>query len=126
MLNLVFVGGSRKFPSPGFLRKGEISVKTTRSLTWLENYASKCGDKLPDSNRIHLPSCLTKGDVFSMMKRELADIGEEGCQEAVFFRHWRTDLRYIAIPKVKIILPKILTDSYSAFHTDDLSQCAVH
>lgn len=91
-------------------------MKTAQSLAWLERYAGKCGDKLPDSNRIHLPSCLTKGDVFKMMETELDGIGEKGCKESVFYRHWRTDLQHIAIPKVcPSCLPRIFVAFFSSF-----------
>ena len=72
------------------------------AMVWLEKYAARYGDKLPDSTKVHLPMCVTKTSLYNQMKEELEDVGEtDHISESHFLRLWRTTMGHIAIPKVK-------------------------
>lgn len=48
----------------GRLGKCEISDASIRVTSWLRTFIDKVGDRMPTSAAVHLPSCLTKHDVF--------------------------------------------------------------
>lgn len=70
------------------------------AMAWLKNYANVCGDQMPDSPKIHLPSCSTKASVYKLMKEEIEEADGEICSETHFKRAWREELSYITIPQV--------------------------
>jgi len=63
---------------------------------------------MPDTAKLHLPSCLTKGDVYEMCVMELQDIGVAPCSKSHFYNLWRTQFQHVAIPKVCTRLFKCL------------------
>ena len=48
-------------------RNGIFAVKTHAAYAWLTYFAKAFGDKLPDSYKIQLPTCMTKKSVYEMM-----------------------------------------------------------
>lgn len=47
----------------GLVRPSDASV---RALSWMEIFFKKVGDQMPTKNSTHLPSCLTKADVYGL------------------------------------------------------------
>ncbi len=45
----------------------EITNSSIRVIIWLRTFSKKVGDRMPTSSAIHLPSCLTKADVYTLM-----------------------------------------------------------
>jgi predicted trehalose synthase len=58
--------GVRQFP--GRLRKPRsLSTKHTTMVAWLEAYANRLGEKMPNVEQIHLPHFLTKKAVYEII-----------------------------------------------------------
>ena len=55
----------------GRLGRREISDGSIRVISWLRTFFDKVGDRMPMSTAIHLPSCLTKLDVYSLAYDDL-------------------------------------------------------
>ncbi|XP_063964831.1 uncharacterized protein LOC135156392 [Lytechinus pictus] len=70
------------------------------SMVWLSKFVDKFGEKLPTNNKIHLPSCLTRGNVYWIMKEEVEEQGGSVCSQQYFFRKWRHEMSHVTIPKV--------------------------
>ena len=49
--------------------------KTADAISWMDSYFRMIGEHLPDCDRIHLPSFLTKRDVYERMVAELRENG---------------------------------------------------
>ena len=59
---------------------------------------------MPDSHKIHLPSCHSRRDVYDTMKAEFEELGMAVCSNAHFQMVWRSELSHITIPKVRVNL----------------------
>ena len=55
---------------------------------------------MPMSKDIHLPSCLTKADVYDLACDDLTEGGMQCCSKTTFYRVWRTEFSHVKIPKV--------------------------
>ncbi|XP_053384492.1 uncharacterized protein LOC128550135 isoform X2 [Mercenaria mercenaria] len=77
---------------------GKTTPKVQTATVWLIEYANKYADKLPNSTKLHLPSCLTKDSIYNIMTEELEDKEEEIVSKSHFYYIWRTCLSHIAIP----------------------------
>lgn len=71
-----------------------------RLISWLHTFIEKVGDKLPMSDEKHLPSCLTKADVYSLASDDLTQGGLACCKISTFYEIWKTDFPNVKIPKV--------------------------
>ena len=84
----------------GLLGRGCQSTCTIRVTTWMRTFFAKVGDKMPSSEDIHLPSCLTKTDVFNLAYDDLSQGGLECCKKSTFYDIWRVEFPHVKIPKV--------------------------
>jgi len=50
----------------GHLGRGSYTRTTVRVVSWLRMFINKVGDHMPSKPQIHLPSCLTKSDVYAL------------------------------------------------------------
>ena len=85
-------------------RRGFRSVTTQQTIEWIKDYGYRFGDKLPDSDKTHLPSCLTMGDVYLDCKQEFEFLRMRPPSKAHFYKIWRSHVSYLAIPKVRSIV----------------------
>ena len=91
-------------------RVGFRSRKVGMAMAWLEKFASEFGDKMPDSNQVHLPSALTRKDVYHRMLEEVGSGSDENvCSLSYFLNLWRAEHKNIVIPKVN--LHEIVTEA---------------
>ena len=60
------------FAEHGRQGKGCFSDATIRLISWLRLFIAKVGDKLPTKEGIHLPSCLTKADIYALASDDLS------------------------------------------------------
>ena len=57
-----------------------------RAKTWLDMFINKLGDHMPTDGTIHLPSCLTKSDIYELASEDLGDGGiNTVCSKSSFF-----------------------------------------
>lgn len=90
----------------GVTGHGNLGMKrpTNKSFdasAWMNNYFSRMGDHMPDSNRIHLPSFLTKREVYLRMCTDLADDGiKDIISLSTFYELWDKEYSHVAIPEV--------------------------
>ena len=49
--------------------------KRVDASAWMNDYFLTMGDHMPDNNRIHLPSFLTKREVYRKMSADLTEVG---------------------------------------------------
>ena len=85
----------------GRLGRGEISGVSVRVISWLRIFVDKVGDKMPTSMVTHLPSCLTKADVYCLAYDDLTQGGLECCKISTFYKIWKENFSDVKIPKVK-------------------------
>lgn len=77
--------------------------KTADAIAWMDSYFRMIGEHLPDCDRIHLPSFLTKRDVYERM---LAELRENGLAEgdiislSKFYSVWESHFAKVLIPEV--------------------------
>ena len=74
-----------------------------RATTWLRMFVNKLADKMPMSSNLHLPSCLTKLDVYNLAHDDLTQGGMECCSMSSFYSMWSREFKNVSIPKVMII-----------------------
>ena len=55
---------------------------------------------MPVKTEIHLPSCLTKGDVYALAVDDLSQGGLESCKISKFYQIWQQEFPHVKIPKV--------------------------
>ena len=58
------------------------------------------GDKLPDSARIHLPSCLTRRQLYNQMVEEVVWPGDKPVSLSHFYSCWKKNFPHVKIPPV--------------------------
>ncbi len=96
-------------------RQGRESTRepTVRAAMWLRTFIDKIGDRMPTDGSIHLPSCMTKSDVFDLARHDLSSGGLVVCSRSSFFQLWRRDFQHVKIPPVSILY--CITICMSAF-----------
>lgn len=72
----------------GRFGRSETSDVSVRVISWLRIFVEKVGDRMPTSMAIHLPSCLTKSDVFALATDELSQGGLKCCKLSTFYEIW--------------------------------------
>lgn len=82
--------------------KQSLRVPTIRVGMWLRMFVDKVGDRMPTDGAIHLPSCLTKSDVYDLAQQDLSDGGVVVCSRSSFFQLWKSDFQHVKIPPVSI------------------------
>ena len=83
---------------------GSLMKKTHETIEWIGSYCTQCADKLPDTEKLHLPSCLSARDIYNMCKSDLEKHGEETVSESHFYLIWRTQFSHVVIPRVGIFI----------------------
>ncbi len=58
---------------------------------------------MPTSTDVHLPSCLTKADVYALAVDDLSQGGLKCCKPSTFYEIWRSEFPHVKIPKVNVI-----------------------
>lgn len=86
-------------------RQGLLSPieSTMRVVSWMRSFFDKIGDKLPTKNSVHLPSCMTKADVYGLAYDDLTDGGLSCPSPSTFYRVWNKEFANVVIPKVQYI-----------------------
>jgi len=84
----------------GHLGRGSYTRTTVRVVSWLRMFINKVGDHMPSKPQIHLPSCLTKSDVYTLAVDDLSQGGFECCKKSTFFQVWLNEFPHVKIPKV--------------------------
>lgn len=77
------------------------TVKATDASAWMRSYFESMGDYMPDSNRIHLPSFLTKRDLYQKMCSDLTEAGmKKIISQSTFYELWEKEYSHVVIPEV--------------------------
>ena len=84
----------------GLTGKSRRSEATLRLISWMRSFFEKIGDRMPMSNDVHLPSCLTKSDVYDLAKDDLTQGDLACCSPSQMYELWKTDFSHVKIPKV--------------------------
>lgn len=84
----------------GLTGRLKTSATTLRLLGWLRSFFGKIGDRMPMSDTINLPSCLTKHDVYELAKDDLTQGGLSCCSPSHLYEVWKTEFPNVKIPKV--------------------------
>ena len=104
-LFLVLIAEGEMYPLPAnFQKRGVKSQNSLYTSMCLQEFAYSYGDKMPDQEKTHLPSCFTKGDIYKRLKAEAEEVGDKVCSESHFKRLWRDEEPNITIPKVHLFL----------------------
>lgn len=75
-------------------------VGSIRAISWLRMFFDKVGDHMPMKRHIHLPSCLTKADVYFLAHDDLSQGGLECCARVTFYKIWSEEFPHVKIPRV--------------------------
>lgn len=73
-----------------------------RAKMWLHMFITKLGDQMPTDGKIHLPSCLTKSDIFELASEDLSVGGVSVCSKSSFFELWKKEFQHVKIPPVSM------------------------
>lgn len=84
----------------GRLEKSQIPDSSIRAVSWLWTFTDKVEDHMPMKEEIHLPSCLTKADVYTLAKDDLTQRGLQCCKVSTFYSIWSSSFRNVKIPCV--------------------------
>lgn len=87
----------------GLLGSSNTSASTIRMTSWMRSFFSKVGDRMPMSTDVHLPSCLTKADVYEPAGDDLTQGGLQCCSASQFYAIWNSNFNHVKIPKVYIL-----------------------
>ena len=82
----------------GLYGKSCFNDSTIRVVSWLRTFIAKVGDKLPTKDEVHLPSCLTKADVYALASDDLSQGGLEVCKLSTFYEIWRSKFSNVKNP----------------------------
>ena len=108
-----FLSIKRKFESNvvvaehGGLGRGHLNDTTIRAISWLRMFAEKAGDRMPMNETIHLPSCLTKADVYMLAVDDVSQGNLECCPKSKFYKIWQSEFPHVKIPKVIFLFTKL-------------------
>lgn len=98
-LKLKYAGGV-VLAEHGRVGRGQYSDTSIRAISWLRMFISKVGDHMPMKEDIHLPSCLTKSDVYALAAYDLTQGNLECCGVSTFYKLWKTEFSHVKIPQV--------------------------
>ena len=96
----------------GRVGKGRYSDASIRAISWMRMFFNKVGDRMPMKDDVHLPSCLTKADVYSLASDDLCQGGLGCCSRASFYRIWKEEFPHVKIPRVRL---KISSSTFTSF-----------
>ena len=65
--------GTTKFLPSNYSRRGMLSSKMREALVWFNMFVKETGEFLPNQEKVHLPPCLTRDDVYDLMKQQLTE-----------------------------------------------------
>ena len=78
-----------------------LGEKSLIAINWLKKFTDDCGDKMPDSEKLFLPSCYTKLAVWQTYK---ADHPQSNVSLDYFCKLWLKNCPHISISKVSNFL----------------------
>ena len=73
-----------------------------RAKMWLHMFITKLGDQMPTDGKIHLPSCLTKSDIFELASEDLSVGGVSVCSKSSFLELWKKEFQHVKTPPVSM------------------------
>lgn len=85
----------------GLTGRLNTSEATLRLLGWMRSFFNKVGDYMPMSEDIHLPSCLTRVDVYELANCDLTQGGLSCPSLSYMYELWRREFSQVKIPKVR-------------------------
>ena len=88
----------------GLTWKTQASEATLRLTSWMRSFFEKVGDRMPMCKELHLPSCLTKVDVYDLARDDLTQGGLSCCSASQMYELWKREFPHVKIPKVRICL----------------------
>lgn len=87
----------------GRLGMQQSSSSSLRMTSWMRVFFAKVGDKMPMNDNIHLPSCLTKIDVYNIAMDELNQGSMNFCVSlSNFYSIWAKHFPEVKIPEVHL------------------------
>ena len=93
------------FAEHGRLGRGQYSAASIRAIGWLRMFIKKLGDHMPMKDEIHLPTCLTKFDVYMLAADDLSQGNLQCCGMSTFYRIWAAEFPNVKIPQVRLTPP---------------------
>ena len=72
-----------------------------QTISWMQNYFERIGDKRPDKDGIYLPTCLTEKMIYANMSDEFNS--EDIICFSQFNKLFRNNFSHVSIPKVSQI-----------------------
>lgn len=84
----------------GHTGKTRPHESTLRLQSWMRSFFQKVGDHMPMSEAIHLPSCLTKVDIYELAREDLTQGGLQCCSASQMYEIWNKEFKNVKIPKV--------------------------
>ena len=85
-----------------------LSTKTIKARAWFQEFVRTSGDSMPHEDKVCLPACLTKRDIYKMYVQDMERMRNPSTVSWETFRKvWETYFSHVTIPKV------LMTDSGS-------------
>ena len=84
---------------PGRYRRSKAFLSAK---TWFQKFVKTMADSMPNEQKKHLPSCLTKEKVYKMYEEEMKNLCKDGKRLGYsrFRKMWRANFQDVIIPKV--------------------------
>ena len=80
--------------------------KVARAMTWFEKFIDESGDRAPDEEKMFLPTCYTKEDIYFSYVAQMHSDGFGDSTEIVgkscFFNNWAQRFYNVAIAPVSL------------------------
>lgn len=98
--------------------KKRLNTKKESVAAWMERYFNLIGDKMPDSNQIHLPSWETQKDIHARYCQDMERRGierEEIAGISIFYKIWTEQFSNVLIPEVCILAILFINDKFVLF-----------
>ena len=67
---------------------------------------------MPMCKELHLPSCLTKVDVYDLARDDLTQGGLSCCSASQMYELWKREFPHVKIPKVRIVFVGLWYDCH--------------
>ncbi|XP_077986807.1 uncharacterized protein LOC144441142 isoform X2 [Glandiceps talaboti] len=93
-----FLNGALKniHGNTGMLRS---RVEVNLAKAWLTNYVALMGDKMPNTDQIHLPSSMTKIHVYTDYLADTRQPQSQKISQSSFYELWSKEFNHVRIPK---------------------------
>jgi len=96
-----FKRGRRSLSSMNKTSSKGLSTKAIKARAWFQEFVRTSGDSMPHEDKVCLPACLTKRDIYKMYLQDIERMRNPSTVSWETFRKvWENYFSHVTIPKV--------------------------